>query len=393
MSINHGGTITIKPIKEVAAYRKNLIPANIPETYALKPMFEDIASDENIRKGIVAFRDFLYLFCDCLATGGHEFAKPPKKPKSIDDYPFLHNITNLLVEIGFHGKLAGRIDSADFELACYSYDALIVTKIPSCTATIDENGKRKPPKISASSAMECLRFLTFCGFVFKDAHTDMSIDFEAKTLAISETQALKVLYPCNPILLTGLKAMAIADIELRATRRYWNDNNLLRCDYRALMAENPNMLDVLKDFLHPLPVKLQDFATKLHQRHIDMGLTCATSIRGDVNFAYSYVKNSRRVLSSQDIYAQRIWEFSYSIRDGYCIFVRAKKTDKYRDVIENFPSFLREKIARGYGCDRKLHNERCQGGCKGICIPLDDTMLSISKDIETWLDNEVKQFQ
>jgi len=80
---------------------------------------------------------------------------------------------------------------------------------------------------------------------------------------------------------------------------------------------------------------------------------------------------------------------SISLKYGYCLVVRAKKTDKYTDIIKGFPLSLQEKIAKGYGCDRKLRNERCQEGCQGIRIPLDNSILGISKDIETWLDNEV----
>ncbi|MCL2576506.1 MAG: hypothetical protein FWE27_00440 [Defluviitaleaceae bacterium] len=370
MSIQHE-PITVKPISEVAKFKKNLIPTNIPDTYALNPMFEIIASEENIRKGVIAFRDFLYLFFDRLISDGHLYAKPPKKPSSMADYPFLHNITNILVEIGYYSKPAEGGDS------------LLITEIPSCTVSTEENGKIKKPKIPFSNLIECLRFLTLCGFGFN------SFDLESKTLNISEAQPLEISYPNDPILLTGLRALSVADMELRTGRRYWNDNNLLRCDYRLLQAEDTDILDVLKDFLNPLPEKIQEFAVKLHQRYTDVGMTCVTIIDGQYHFAYSHIKNSRRTLSSRDIYQLRVWEFAYSIKNGYCLFVRAKKTDKYTDIIEKFPSYLQEKIAKGYGCDRKLRNERCQGGCQGICIPLDDSILNISEDIEIWLDNEV----
>lgn len=371
MSTHHSEAITLKPISEVAKYKRNLIPANIPKEYALKPMFENIASEENIRNGVISFRDFLYLFFDRLISDGHLYAKPPKKPSNMTDYPFLHNITNLLVDIGYHGKLAE------------SGESLLITEIPSCTASIDDNGKKRSPKIPASSQIECLRFLTLCGFVFT------GIDLEAKKLNISEVQFLEVSYPNAPILLTGLKALAIADMELRMDRRYWNDNNLLRCDYRLMKAEDTDMLDVLKDFLHPLPEKIQEFAIKLHQRYTDMGMTCTMNILGDVNLSYADISKSRRALSSRDIYSLRVFEFSHSMRKGYCLFVRAKKTDKYADVIDKFPPSLQEKIANGYGCYRKLGRKQCQGDCQGICIPLDDSILNISGDIETWLDNEV----
>lgn len=84
----------------------------------------------------------------------------------------------------------------------------MITEIPSFTAP--------KPKIPVSKQIECLRFLALCGFVFT------GIDLEEKRVNILEAQLLEVSYPNNPILLTGLKALAIADIELR-TRRYSND--------------------------------------------------------------------------------------------------------------------------------------------------------------------------
>ena len=361
MSTQHGGAVTLKPIGEVAAYLKNLIPANLPGNYALKPMFASLAGEETIRSGVLAFRDFLYLLCDRLISDGQSYVKPPKTPANMADYPFLHNLTNLLVEMGVHGTLSE------------SGDSLRVAELPLCTASVDENGKKKNPKISASSQTECLQFLTLCGFAFQE--TDL--------------RALDVTYPNNPILLIGLKALAVADMELRTGRRYWNDNHLLQCDYRLMKAEETDILDVLKDFLHPLPKKIQEFALQLHQRYTELGMTCSKSLLGEVNISYAFISKNRKVLSPRDLYAQRIWEFSYSLRHGYCLFVRAKKTEQYADVIETFPPSLREKIKKGYGCDRKLRNERCQHGCQGVRIPLDDEILSISRELETWLDHEM----
>lgn len=350
-----------KPISEYAKYMKNLIPAYIPETYALKPMFQNVASEAHIREGVVAFRDFLYIFCDRLISDGHLYVKP-QKTKNLADYSFLHYLNHLLIDIGYHSTLAE------------SGDSLLVTAIPSFTTQ-----KSKTP---VSKQIECLRLLTLCGFVFS------GVDLDAKALNLSEMEMLEVSYPSNPMLLTGLKALAIADLDLR-TRRYSNDDNLFRCDYRLMKAEDTDTLEILKDFLHPLPESIQKFAIDLHQRYIDMGMTCVTLNDDAVHFAYSYIKNSKRTLSTRDIYQQRVWEFALSVKYGYCLAVRSKKTDKYADVIEKFPLALQEKIAQGYGCDRKLRNEPCQGGCQGIRIPLDDAIIEMNKAIEMWIDKEV----
>ena len=372
MSTHHDEAVTLKPIGEVAAFQRNLIPANIPGTYALKPLFEKVAGEDDIRNGVIAFRDFLYIFCDRLISDGPVFAKPPKKPGGMADYPFLHNMTNLLAEIGYHGKTAEGGGS------------LLVTDMPSCTASLDEKGRKKSPKIPFSGQVDCLRFLGLCGFAFP------GIDLDAKALAVSDVQSLEVSYPKNPLLLTGLKALSIADMELRTERRYWNDHHLLRCDYRLLKADGTDMLDVLTDFLHPLSEELQAFALTLHRRYTERGMTCLNTTLGDTSFAYLPLGKSRRALSPRDLYAQRVWEFSYSLRHGYCLFVRAKRTEQYADVIERFPEPLRESIKKGYGCDRKLRNERCQHGCQGIRIPLDGAIPDVGGDIEKWLDHECR---
>ncbi len=288
MSEQHG-PIVLKPINDIAQLIKNLIPTNVPDYYAIKPRFYSIASEEAIRNGVIAYRNFLFLFYDRLSSDGHLYVKLPKKPK------------------------------------------------------------------------------------------------------ISEIK-LEILYPSSPSLLIGLKAMAIADIELRA-KKYMNDNNhhnLLRCDYRLLKAEDSNILDMLKDFLRPLPENVQKLALELHQHYVDLGMTCVAQITTfEVHFSYAYIKNCKRVLSTKDIYQKRIWEFALNVRNGYCLVVKTKKTDKYADDIEKFSPYLQEKIANGYGCDRKLRNEACQCGCQGIRIPLDETILNISKDIVVWLDSEL----
>ena len=360
MSINHGETAMQKPISEYAKYIKNLIPTNIPNTYALKPMFQNVANETNIRNGVIAFRNFLYQFCDRLISDGDLYSKP-KITKNPADYPFLNNINQLLIDIGYHSTLTANGES------------LLITEIPLFTVP--------KPKIPVSKQMDYLRFLTLCGFVFK------GIDLEANTFYISDT-ILEISYPPSPILVTGLKALSIASLELRV-RFYNNADNLFRCDYRVMKADETDSLDVLKDILHPLSENIQKFSLDLHHRYIDRGMTCAIINDNAIHFAYAYIKNNLNVLSPREIYSRRIWEFALSFDYGYCFVVRSKNVNKYASVIEHFPLNLQKKILNGYGCDRKLRNERCQGGCQGIRIPLDETIVNMQQDIETWLDHEI----
>jgi len=363
--------IILKPIDEVAKYKRTLIPARIPDVYALKPMFVSIASEKDIRNGVIAFRDFLYVLFGRLTSEGHLYAKPPKKPASMADYPFLHYLTNILVEIGYHGEFTDNGGS------------LTVAKMPLATVSVDENGKKKSAKIPTSNLVECLKFLKLCGFDFED------VDFEAKKPSIMEILPITVSFPDNSILLTGLKALAVADIERRNGRAFWNDHNLLRCNYRLLKTEKSDIVDELKDFLNPLSKRVQEFALSLHHRYTDMGLTCTLSILDDTSFSYALITERNKSLSSRDKYQKRVWAFSNSMRNGYSLFVRAKKMDKYVDTIAKLHHTLQQKIAEGYGCYRKFGRERCQMDCQGIRLPLDESILDLAKDIDVWLDNEM----
>ena len=150
----HGGIVVLKGIREVAEFQRNLIPSSIPDSYAVKPVFDSYDGDD-VRAGVAAFRDFLYIFCDRLISVGNIYAKAPNKPKSVSDYPFLANVTNILVEIGYLSELS---DIAGGSSGAGS--SLLVSQLPSCTPVIDENGKKKNPKINGVGLIESLQFLS-----------------------------------------------------------------------------------------------------------------------------------------------------------------------------------------------------------------------------------------
>lgn len=350
-------------ISDMARYIKNIIPPNIPQTYPIKAMFEHVSGDENIRNGIIAFRDFLYLVCDRLIADSSLYDKPVKStqnnvshPSLPVSYPFLNNVKSILFNIGYQGEL---IENGG---------AILLDDLQVLTSVIGVDGGQMKAKISIPKLMEALKFLTCCGIYFD------GIDLDAGTLNMSEYTSLKISYPDNPVMLIGLKVMALAQIDLYTKG---NHDIFLRCDYRVLKDEDTEVISILKDFVAPLPVVVQDFALKLHQRYLEAGLTCVVDVFYlGIRFIYSY-KN------------KEIWTFSAAHESGYRILIKAQNTHKYSDVIDTFPLHLQEIISRGFGCNKKLFGEPCQKGCHGFSFSLDDSIIDISQDIEVWLDKEV----
>jgi len=345
-----------KTLSDMAMHLKNLIPTEIPDTYAINITFKDVKNEESIYEGVLAFRDFLYRLCDVLIADGDFYDNNKKITHAFDNrssisvhYPFLHNVERLLSNIGLHGVLA---EGSNF--------------------TISGNDMLNS-KLSGLKNLECLRFLATCGICFD------GIDLDEKKPDLSKIERIIISYPDNTAMLTGLKVMAIAQKE------FWsNDNtdNLLRCDYRSLSNERLEAVSILKELIKPLSINIQNYVLKLHQRYLDKGLSCDIKIKDFwIKIYYSYKK-------------REVWAVNTSLNNGYQISVKAENTHEYTDVVKSFPLYLQEMIARGYGCGKKRGiSSNCDGGCRGLRISLDESILGITDEIETWFDDELSCLQ
>ncbi|MCK8061140.1 MULTISPECIES: hypothetical protein [unclassified Fusibacter] len=353
-----------KTLGDMARYLKQLLPVNVPDTYKISTMYASISEEENIRNGVLAFRDFIDRLCDCLIEDESlcDILRKGKEKFSDEttltvEFPFLNNIRSILINIGHHAILSENGDS----LMVVGWDILSLKK---------SLNKNSTAKISGPQMIQCLRFLTECGICF------IGIDLSAKKPDVSKVEAIEIMYPDHPIMLTGWKVLGYAQNEL-ATRK--NDDILLRCDYRVLKNGDAAISPVVKEFVHPLPDALENLVLQLHQHYLDSGMECNV----ELGFFCTHIIYSFK--------RKAIWRFSGSFHNGYRIILKTKHTEKYTDIIDGFPDFLREKIAKNYGCDRKTGTEHgnCQKGCEGFSFPLDESLLSISKELKIWQDSEL----
>lgn len=133
MSSEHG-PVTQMSIREIAEFLNKLLPPRINKSHNIVPLFKAIASDDEIWKGVLAYRDFLHTFFVALAAHGHTYFKLKNKPKSETDYPFLYALADLLSDIGYFGELSD------------DHKTMKVTKLPSFTVFTDKNGRKKECK-------------------------------------------------------------------------------------------------------------------------------------------------------------------------------------------------------------------------------------------------------
>ncbi|MDL2276198.1 hypothetical protein LJC02_00945 [Breznakia sp. OttesenSCG-928-G09] len=342
-----------KTLVELAEYLKLIIVPETDEAYAVNPIVNNISNEENIRHGISAFRIFLLRFYDEIITKGNEYDAYKKVAHEYENrttlsgyYPFLNNLKILLMKIGFYGKL----ENNHQYLRC--------------------DNKIFNEKITTAKNIECLQFLSECGICIE------GIDLQDKKQNLANIKTVNISYPDDSAMLVGLKAMIVAEKELGTLT---NQDVFLRCDYRILKNADVDITLIVKDTIHSLPIDIQAFVLQLHHQYLDKGLKVIVEIKG----YWVYIKY---------IYKRKdLWGINASLNNGFHINVKAKNMQKYIDTIETFPPFLKEVINKGYGCGRKNKEiGHCDGGCRGMIIPLDNTAVSMYDDIKRWFDKELE---
>ena len=353
--------VTLRPLSEMAQYLKGLLPDHMP-AYPLKPMFLNISGEESLRNGILSFRNFLLKIFDLLIADGSRYDKQAKEqygtekhPNLLTGYPFIYYVKSVLINIGYHGVLNK------------SGDAIMLSDWKLLTDAISNEGYPTTAKISAPKVMECLRFLASGGVCFDGFDPDT-----AKPNKANETPFV-ITYPADSAMLNGLKVMAAAQREFHIKG---NEDFFLRCDYRILSETEPDVADILKNYSKDLSEKAQAFLLKLHRHYLDSGLICQVKI-ATLGAMFSYMYKSHI-----------LWEYSSTFYSGNRILLKAPNLHKYFNDTEHYPPLLKDKIAMGYGCEKKRFGQPCQKGCHGFSLPLNDTFLAISEDIETWIATE-----
>lgn len=343
-----------KTLIEVAGYLKEILVPETQETYRISATYANLLPEDTIRKGVTALRAFLEKFYLSLCEKGELYDKKKKVAHenenriSLSYYPFLYNINIILIRMGYFGVL----EKDNQTLVC---DGRIFNK-----------------KITVPKNLECLRFLTECGICIE------GLDLNDKKQDLSVYNIIKITYPEHPDMVAGLKIMSIAEVEHRTLV---NQDVLMRCDYRVLKEDDTEVLSIVQQTIRPLPQDIQDFIVELHNRYLHKGLTCVVEVKGfHIHIMYCLKR-------------KELWGINASLSNGYHINIKTTKTSEYVDTVKKFSPVLQEMINKGYGCGRKRETGRCDGGCHGMKLSLDKSVLELKNDIIEWFDNEVEYSQ
>lgn len=339
-----------KTLQDVANYLNEIMVPETIEKYEINSIYTNVLIEDDIYQGVGAFRDFLSNLYEVLSIHGLAYDNCKKIAHEYENrttlsvyYPFLDYVSNLLINIGYQGVFSD-------DKQCFI-----------CKNTIFNH------KISIQKTRECLAFLILCGIEFEGLDLNKKLD-------LSTIDSIKISYTKNPNMLLGLKIMAIAE---RDHRTLVNQDVFLRCDYRVLKSDGADVFSILQDTIKPLDRDVQNFVVQLHNRYISKGLSCIVETKGyHIYIKYGYKRKD-------------VWGINASLNNGYHINVKSTKTNEYEEVIKTFSPFLQELIEKGYGCGRKREIGHCDGGCRGITIPLNQSVLDIQDEIIQWFDLEI----
>lgn len=339
-----------KTLKDLAAYLKMIIVPKTDEKYKVNSIFEEHFNESDIYEGVDSFRLFLENLFDVLVIEADDYGTCKKVAHEYENrttlsvyYPFLNNVKTLLMRIGYFGEIEDN-------------------KYITCTNTVFNK------KLSTSKTLECLSFLTHCGIQID------GINLNDKKQDLSKIEIIKLLYPKDSKMWIGMKIMAIAEVDLGTLL---NQDTFLRCDYTILKHDKPDEISTIKDMIKPLSFDVQTFILDLHNRYLDKGFRCVIEIKGYwIYIKYMYKRKD-------------IWGINVSLNNGFHINSKTLHMNDYQETIATFQPRQQEIIDEGFGCGRKIPAiGQCNGGCRGMLIPLDDSIIDLKEDIETWFDSE-----
>lgn len=342
-----------KTLGDLALYMKSLLPQNI--AIELKGI-----SDVN---EIVAFNDYLIRFFDQLMSEEDIRKISLKRKNKFTDEttltvecPFFNNLRSILINIGEYGRLIDHENSLTIDWKYLSLKRSL--------------NKFSTTKISIPQMIKSMNFLSKCGIHFD------CLDSKFNKNELPQLKNININYTDNPLMLKGLKILGVAQRDFMSRK---NDDIVLRCDYKTLLNQDIGFHLYLNDFIQTVPESVKGFISDLHYYLVDSELSCSID-RGFLCYNLIYTYKKKLIVS-----------LSTSFHNGSRIILKTKNTSKYMDLIDTFPDKLKDRITKGFGCDRKngKGHGNCQRGCEGFSFPLEESLLDITNNLKKWINFEI----
>ena len=278
-----------KDLSYLCDYFKAFVISDLPDDFSVAESFRHGLADNELRKGMMAFRDFLRTLFDTIrknkdkidVTRGRRY-NPYGTPgdrgtASVKDcFPVFFDLTIILLTLGFHGKLTGLTAGAGVQLSVRGEDMLtfvdpITEKYQS---VIRMSGERK---------LEMFHLLSEAGLHFDGADFSREVDF-------SKIETFYIASIKNDLFAVGLKLIAEAMIN---NKNYYKLENLffsilLRGDYSPLANITPKKVHLsIKEYACAHPLDIKEWIMDINELLINNGCKLVQGMGGGPPFTYT----------------------------------------------------------------------------------------------------------
>ena len=277
-----------KDLSDVCNYLKGLIIPHTPGGFKVAEPFRHGLADEELEKGILAFRTFLYNLYDKIAADkslldiekGQIYAPEAGEDSIHKCFPIINDIAVVLWTLGIYGKLETEPRK---ELAVNGNDLL--TPLSST----------KPPainKLSNKRKAEVFNYLADIGFYFEDLNLSESMD-------LSKTGTFYVAYENDSYVILGLKLLALAKHNIKSGYQKFM-TTFMRGDFYPLANAMPQAHTTTAAlFATPQPPQIRDWICDAEKLLVDNGCKLSTfflsNTNGDGSFSYASRKSKKTV--------------------------------------------------------------------------------------------------
>ena len=269
-----------KDLTKVCNYLKTLVIPHTPENFVVAERFRYGLTDDEIRKGLAAFREFLHMFFDKMAedeididTGGKWDADT--LPNLRECFLTVFDLIMTLFTLGIRGRLE---KSPVLKLTVYTND-LFTTICPKTEPYLSFI------KMKSEHKVKMFRFLSDLGLRFIGADFSCEVDFSA-------IESFQVTSEINEYFVIGLKL--ISEATLNNTHYYYIMNlfqpAFLRCDFHPLANTVPKKHKVnIKDLLIAEKPEIREWVMGINDWLINAGCRVTHTIVAE-RFSYTLKK-------------------------------------------------------------------------------------------------------
>ena len=322
----------MKNLADVCNYLKRLVIPNMPNDFIVAEKFKYGLTDNEIQKGISAFREFLYELFDRIAKDWIDAEKGKQyNPDSGEDsitkcFPVIYDLAVILSSLGLYGRL--------------ETEPRMMLVINGSDLLTPLNDKKPPAmnKISNQRKTELFDYLSDMGFYFEDLNSSEGIN-------LSKIGTFYVTYENDNNVILGLKLIGEAKANIKSGDQKFM-TTFMRCDFYPLANTTLKAhVASAREFANAQPPEVREWIISLEKLLLDNKCKISCFFLSNTNGSGSFSYVSRK--------GKTVCRIAMGI-NSYEIEIRGRHFRNEENILAELPENMLNIVKNIGGC----------GGCQ-----------------------------